>query len=72
MGKIKGWKKDKHIGSLTGWKTPKRPFLSIWIYNDNQYWIVENDFRTPRKIFYKTKQDAVNSAIKYMKSHPNG
>lgn len=73
MAKIKGWKKDTHSGTFQSWMTTERPYLQVWInnifknYANDGLYEVETDFTIPRRMAFKTKQEALNTAYKIMK-----
>ena len=72
MSRIKGWAKTKYIGNMTGYTTTERPLLSIWLEKDVEgYWYILADFNYINKKF-KTKQQAKDYMIKWMKAHPKG
>ena len=72
MGKIKGWERTSHVGNLYAWNTIDRPFLSIWIEKDMDFYIIKSDFGLYVTKEFPTKEKARKFAVKYMKTHPRG
>jgi len=87
MGKIKGWKKNSNnnyvwIGNLVSFPyagSESRP--ELWIDNDDgttypfhNGWkvMVKTKSNYHRNYFFKSKKQALDYAINYMRSHPNG
>ena len=81
MGRIKGWnrvKEDHYIWGGDLIKIPyggseNRPKVNIML-NRFGKWAVFYNGKSGfiREKSFKTKQEALNYAIKYMRSHPNG
>ena len=84
MGKIKGWKIDRKGVS---WETDNRmkegydsrgnlyPKKAIYVFSSPNGWVVRDTstFKNPEiSPSFKTKLEAKNWAIDFMKSHPNG
>ena len=70
MGKIKGWKLREQDLFSTVYKSIKKRLLVIRFHNDKPISVVV-DYEKEIKPF-KTKKQAIDYAIKYMKAHPNG
>jgi hypothetical protein len=75
MVKIKGWKKTLDNGFITQWvhKTPGQKdniVIQIAKSRTGYDYRISNDWNYSKR--FDTKEQAVNHAIKYMRSHPNG
>jgi hypothetical protein len=72
MVKIKNWKKLNKVGNLV-WET-NNVILKIIFERDKWVLVVKDMAPVKPKIvkFFKTKQEALDYAINYMRSNPNG
>jgi len=73
MGKIKGWKKYSETNNRIVWTNInkfKGNFLDVQFFTNN--WMTEAN--EGQKLIYsgKNKKQALDYAMNYMRSHPNG
>jgi hypothetical protein len=70
MAKIKGWKKKVVDNRRTEWFSEEGGYHLQIKKQDSSYLVTYGSLNNYRR--FKTKKEAINSAINYMRRHPNG
>ena len=75
MGKIKSWKKTTNTKNKVEWHGNDGDAIEVSYYpnyqSSNYHWLVGANGLLHIKKF-KTKKEALESAYRYMRCHPNG
>lgn len=75
MGKIKGWTDvTEHFSNIKSWANSTREMTThIFIRRELRYNVlIQNEYKIINSVTFNTKREAIDFAIKYMKSHPRG
>ena len=68
MGRIKGWKLNYDNPRHISWTSIKKKDVDVMWTGSGWTFFVNDE----KKIFPSTKKIAINIALQYMRSHPNG